>query len=130
MVDEAKKIITVVRQMETSLDDSKNRRDYQDDEDLTITYPLVRCLQALKEKHSQISRIHKERFEQVKSMFPVAFSPVSTRTDNPLRRARTSPRILLLTPRSHICPDRAPSHRPQSVHPSQLRSIPVLRRQA
>ncbi|KAH6975996.1 microtubule associated protein-domain-containing protein [Ilyonectria sp. MPI-CAGE-AT-0026] len=68
MVDEAKKIITVVRQMETSLDDSKNRRDYQDDEDLTITYPLVRCLQALKEKHSQISRIHKERFEQVKKL--------------------------------------------------------------
>lgn len=75
MVDEAKKIITVVRQMETSLDDSKNRRDYQDDEDLTITYPLVRCLQALKEKHGQISRIHKERFEQVKSTFPVALSP-------------------------------------------------------
>lgn len=75
MVDEAKKIITVVRQMETSLDDSKNRRDYQDDEDLTITYPLVRCLQALKEKHGQISRLHKERFEQVKSTFHVAFSP-------------------------------------------------------
>ncbi|KAH7144553.1 microtubule associated protein-domain-containing protein [Dactylonectria estremocensis] len=68
MVDEAKKIITVVRQMESSLDDPKNRRDYQDDDSLTITYPLVRCLQGLKEKHVQISRLHKERFEQVKKL--------------------------------------------------------------
>ncbi|KAK7421826.1 Microtubule bundling protein [Neonectria magnoliae] len=68
MVDEAKKIITVVRQMEASLDDPKNRRDYKDDDDLTITYPLVRCLQTLKEKHIQISRLHKERFEQVKKL--------------------------------------------------------------
>ncbi|KAF4950569.1 hypothetical protein FSARC_13137 [Fusarium sarcochroum] len=67
MIDEAKKIITVIRQMETSLDDSKRRRDYEDDE-LTITYPLIRCLQELKEKHIQISRLHKERFEQVKKL--------------------------------------------------------------
>ncbi|KAH7140644.1 microtubule associated protein-domain-containing protein [Dactylonectria macrodidyma] len=68
MIDEAKKIITVVRQMESSLDDPKNRRDYQDDDSLTITYPLLRCLQVLKEKHVQISRLHKERFEQVKKL--------------------------------------------------------------
>ncbi|KAF5025601.1 hypothetical protein F66182_2302 [Fusarium sp. NRRL 66182] len=69
MVDEAKKIITVIRQMESSLDDSKRRRDYEDDHDeLSITYPLNRCLQQLKEKHGQISRLHKERFEQVKKL--------------------------------------------------------------
>lgn len=68
MVDEAKKIITMIHQMEASLDDSKRRRDYEDD-DLTITYPLTQCLQQLKEKHIQISRLHKERFEQVKSAF-------------------------------------------------------------
>lgn len=68
MVEEAKKIITTIRQMEASLDDSKHRRDYQDDDDLKITYPLIRCLQALKEKHIQVGRLHRERFEQVKSM--------------------------------------------------------------
>lgn len=68
MIDEAKRIITIIRQMETSLDDSKRRRDYEEDDDLTITYPLMRCLQVLKEKHIQISRLHKERFEQVKKL--------------------------------------------------------------
>lgn len=54
--------------MEASLDDNKSRQEYQqEDEDLKITYPLLRCLQALKEKHAQISKLHRERFEQVKS---------------------------------------------------------------
>ena len=68
MIDEAKKIITTIRQMEASLDDSKShRRDYQSDDEFQITYPLVRCLQELQEKHIQIKRLHKERFEQVRS---------------------------------------------------------------
>ena len=72
MIEEAQKIITVIRQMECSLDDSKPRRDYQSEEDdeLKITYPLTRCLQFLKERHIQISRLHRERFEQVKSKPP------------------------------------------------------------
>ncbi|KAF7543743.1 hypothetical protein G7046_g9940 [Stylonectria norvegica] len=68
MIEEAKKIITIIRQMEASLDDSKHRRDYQDDDDLKLTYPLTRCLQALKEKHTQINRLHKERYEQVRKL--------------------------------------------------------------
>ncbi|KAF5136545.1 Anaphase spindle elongation protein 1 [Metarhizium anisopliae] len=69
MIDEAKKIITTIRQMETSLDDSKPRRgEYQEDEEFKITYPLNRCVQGLREKHIQISRLHKERFEQVKTL--------------------------------------------------------------
>ena len=67
MIEEAKKLITTIRQMEASLDDSKHRRDYQDDDEMKITYPLIRCLQVLKEKHIQIGRLHRERFEQVKS---------------------------------------------------------------
>lgn len=67
LVDEAKKIVTTIRQMESSLDDSARRSRNLDDEDLKITYPLARCLQALREKHIQISRLHKERYEQVKS---------------------------------------------------------------
>ncbi|TPX09450.1 uncharacterized protein E0L32_009338 [Thyridium curvatum] len=71
MVDEAQKIITTIRQMEASLDDSKARRDYHgEDDELKVTYPLSRCLQVLKEKHIQISRLHRERFEQVKSEWP------------------------------------------------------------
>jgi Ase1/PRC1/MAP65 family protein len=67
LVEDAQKMITTIRQMEASLDDGRPRRDYQDDE-LKITYPLTRCLQTLKEKHMQVSRLHRERYEQVKSM--------------------------------------------------------------
>jgi protein regulator of cytokinesis 1 len=72
MVEEAQKMITTIRQMEASLDDAKPRRS--DDGDLKITYPLTRCLQVLKEKHMQVSRLHRERYEQVKSM-PCPFRP-------------------------------------------------------
>ncbi len=65
MVEEAQKIVTTIRQMETAIDDTQRRRS--DDEELQITYPLTRCLQYLKEKLGHISRLHKERFEQVKS---------------------------------------------------------------
>ncbi|OAA67082.1 Microtubule-associated protein, MAP65/ASE1-type [Niveomyces insectorum RCEF 264] len=68
LVDEAQRTITAIRQMETSLDDSRSRRDYEGDEDLQVTYPLSRCLQVLKEKHAQISKIHRERFEQVRKL--------------------------------------------------------------
>ncbi|KAL2258983.1 hypothetical protein VTK26DRAFT_7501 [Humicola hyalothermophila] len=70
MIEEAQHIITTIRQMEASLDDSKPRRDYRSDEDddLKVTYPLTRCLQVLKEKHTKISRLHRERFEQVKKL--------------------------------------------------------------
>ena len=72
MIEEAQRVITIIRQMECSLDDSKPRRDYQsgEDDELKITYPLTRCLQFLKERHVQISRLHRERYEQVKSKAP------------------------------------------------------------
>ncbi|KAK1467193.1 microtubule associated protein [Colletotrichum melonis] len=66
MIDEAERIITTIQQMEASLDDNRARRDRSDD--IQITYPLTRCLQGLKEKHKQVSRLHKERFEQVKKL--------------------------------------------------------------
>ncbi|KAL7789772.1 microtubule associated domain-containing protein [Trichoderma ceciliae] len=68
MVDEAKKIITAIRQMEASLNGSKQRRKNSNEEDMKITYPLVRCLQTLKEKHGQVQRLHRERLEQVKKL--------------------------------------------------------------
>jgi protein regulator of cytokinesis 1 len=68
MTEEARRIITTIKQMEASLDDTKNRNGHQaDDEDLKITLPLTRCLQGLKDKQLQILKLHRERFEQVKS---------------------------------------------------------------
>ncbi|TQN64511.1 Anaphase spindle elongation protein 1 [Colletotrichum shisoi] len=67
MVEEASRIITTIQQMEASLDDNRTHRDRHHD-DLQITYPLTRCLQALKERHKQVARSHKERFEQVKKL--------------------------------------------------------------
>ena len=79
MVDEAERIITVIRQMETSLDDTKAQRNPEDD-DLHITFPLTQCLKVLKEKHMHIAKLHRERFEQVKSEYPI-------------RLTRTRPRV-------------------------------------
>ncbi|KAI0879217.1 microtubule associated protein-domain-containing protein [Hypoxylon argillaceum] len=67
MVDEAERIITLIRQMEMSLDDSKAQRDPEDD-DLRVAFPLTQCLKVLKEKHMQIGKLHRERFEQVKKL--------------------------------------------------------------
>ncbi|KAI1106243.1 microtubule associated protein-domain-containing protein [Jackrogersella minutella] len=69
LVDEAQRIITTIRQMETSLDGSRSQHSYcDDDDDLRVTYPLTRCLAVLKEKHMQISKLHRERFEQVRKL--------------------------------------------------------------
>lgn len=68
MVEEAQRLIKTIKQMEASLDDEKANGQYElDDEDLQVTYPLNRCLSFLKEKHAAISKLHRERFEQVKS---------------------------------------------------------------
>lgn len=70
LTEEARRIITTIKQMEASLDDDKDHHEYEpEDEDLQITYPLTQCLQVLKEKHLHMSKIHRERFEQVKSKF-------------------------------------------------------------
>lgn len=68
MVAEAEHLINTIKQMEASLDDEKANGQYDlDDRDLRVTFPLNRCIVTLKEKYSTISRLHRERFEQVKS---------------------------------------------------------------
>lgn len=68
IISEAQDMITTIRQMEASMEDPRSRGSSQGHDDgLDISYPLNRCLQALKEKHAQVSRVHKERFAQVKS---------------------------------------------------------------
>lgn len=70
LVAEAQKIIATVRQMEASLDSpSTSRRSYRSSggDGLEVSYPLTKCIQSLKEKHAQVARLHRERFEEVKS---------------------------------------------------------------
>ncbi|KAK5117807.1 hypothetical protein LTR85_008782 [Meristemomyces frigidus] len=70
LTEEAQRLVKIIRQMERSLDDSRpNDDDYEDEQDgLKITYPLLDCIQALKEKHHAISKLHRERYEQVKKL--------------------------------------------------------------
>lgn len=69
MSEEARRLAKTIKQMEISLDDAKHHEAYDvDDSDMKITYPLTRCIQTLKEKYNAISKLHRERFEQVKSM--------------------------------------------------------------
>ncbi|KAL6864277.1 microtubule associated domain-containing protein [Trichoderma novae-zelandiae] len=68
MIAEAKEIVTAIRQMETSMSGSKQRRKNSNEEGMKITYPLMQCLQTLKEKHDQVQRVHRERVEQVKKL--------------------------------------------------------------
>ena len=59
--------------MEASLEDHKLNDDYPlEDDALKVTMPLSRCIQTLKEKHNTIAKIHRERFEQVKSEYSSA----------------------------------------------------------
>ncbi|KAH9844592.1 cullin-associated NEDD8-dissociated protein 1, C-terminal part-like, partial [Teratosphaeria destructans] len=71
LTEEAQKLIKTIRQMERSLDDSRPSMssDYESELDgLKVTFPLTDCIQALKEKHHTVSRLHRERYEQVKKL--------------------------------------------------------------
>ena len=68
MTEEAQNIIKTIKLMEASLDDEKERGYDLETSSLRITYPLIDCLRDLKEKHNVVSRLHRERFEQVKKL--------------------------------------------------------------
>lgn len=70
MTEEAQQLITAIQQMEGSLvDERANGHYYLDQDELRVSYPLNRCLMSLREKHGAMSKMHRERFEQVKSGF-------------------------------------------------------------
>ncbi|RDA90428.1 hypothetical protein CP533_5232 [Ophiocordyceps camponoti-saundersi (nom. inval.)] len=64
LVDQAKSTIALIRQMEVALHGPR----LEPDDDLEVTYPLTRCLQLLRDKHAHVSRLHRERFEQIKKL--------------------------------------------------------------
>lgn len=69
LTEEAQKLIKTIRQMECSLDDTRPDDEYSDEQDgLKVTYPLHSCIQHLKENHHTISKLHRERYEQVKKL--------------------------------------------------------------
>lgn len=69
LTEEAQRIITTIKQMELSLDDEKQNHGYNvESAGLCVTYPLNQCLRDLKEKYNTVSRLHRERFEQVKKL--------------------------------------------------------------
>ena len=70
MTEEAYRLMKTIKQMEASLDDNKPNPNYEiDDSNMKVTYPLMRCLQGLKEKYNAVGKLHRERFEQVRSEY-------------------------------------------------------------
>lgn len=66
--EEAQQVITSIQQLSASLEDEpRDKAAYS--KDLKITYPLRDCIDTLRERLGAVQRLHKERFEQVKSTF-------------------------------------------------------------
>jgi protein regulator of cytokinesis 1 len=75
MTEEAHRLIQTIKDMEASLEDNKNSSSYGDNHgDVQVTYPLTRCVQSLKEKYNAVNKMHRERFQQVRSR-PPSISP-------------------------------------------------------
>lgn len=69
LTEESQRLIKTIRQMERSLDDTRPKDDYEAEKDgLKVTFPLLNCIKRLKEKHHTISKLHRERYEQVKKL--------------------------------------------------------------
>ncbi|KAF3048587.1 hypothetical protein E8E11_007902 [Didymella keratinophila] len=67
MTEEAQRLIKTIKQMQDSMDDSKNGTRFKNDE-TQVTYPLTRCLKALQEKHDAVAKQYHERFEQIQKI--------------------------------------------------------------
>jgi protein regulator of cytokinesis 1 len=52
--------------MERAIDDTKHDDEYEVEQD--VTYPLLACIQTLKEKHHTVAKLHRERYEQVRKL--------------------------------------------------------------
>ncbi|KAF2453174.1 microtubule associated protein-domain-containing protein [Lineolata rhizophorae] len=69
LTEEANRLIKTIKQMEASLDGTKQSDAYSlGDDELKVTIPLLRCIQTLREKYNIVSKLHRERFEQIKKL--------------------------------------------------------------
>lgn len=106
MTEEAQNIIKTIKQMEQSLDDEKDHGYDLDTNGLRVTYPLNDCLRDLKEKYNVVSRLHRERFEQVKKLVQ-ALESYSSHLESSFVKIRLPPTS------SNTCPpnfDLSPSY--------------------
>ncbi|EXJ84334.1 hypothetical protein A1O3_05001 [Capronia epimyces CBS 606.96] len=106
MTEEAHNIIKTIKQMEASLDDEKDNGYDLDTDGLRVTYPLLDCLRDLKEKYNVVSRLHRERFEQVKKLVQ-ALESYSSHLESSFVKIRLPPTS------SNTCPpnfDLSPSY--------------------
>jgi protein regulator of cytokinesis 1 len=62
LVDECNKIISLIKQMERSLDDNKRSSG-----ELRVSAPLLKCLEVLKSKQEDVKVRHAERYTAVRS---------------------------------------------------------------
>ena len=86
LTEEAHRMIKTIKQMEASLEDRAANDAYLiENTDFKVTTPLTKCLQGLKEKYNSIAKIHRERFEQVKSKI------YNSSKDSALTQYRTRP---------------------------------------
>jgi hypothetical protein len=82
--------------METSLNDpDQYEKAYSTSSGLQVTAPLLQCVERLKEKLASISKLHKERFEEVKSRFLMF-----VRADHQNSSSLSNPTPLILNPLS------------------------------
>jgi Ase1/PRC1/MAP65 family protein len=68
LAEKAENLITTIKQIQISLEGKNANQNF--DHDLKVTYPLKPCLKLLSEKHAAVSKVHRERYEHVKSMLP------------------------------------------------------------
>ncbi|RPA99845.1 hypothetical protein L873DRAFT_1789307 [Choiromyces venosus 120613-1] len=64
LIEECNKVISSIKQMEKSLDDKKKKSS----EELKITAPLLRCLEALRGKQEEVKARHAERYNAVRRL--------------------------------------------------------------
>jgi Ase1/PRC1/MAP65 family protein len=106
MTEEAQNIITTIKQMEASLDDEKDRGYDLDTSGMRITFPLNECLRDLKQQYNTVSKLHRERFEQVKKLVQ-ALESYSSHLESSFVKIRLPPTS------SNTCPpnfDLSPSY--------------------
>ncbi|KAI9711744.1 MAG: hypothetical protein M1820_001889 [Bogoriella megaspora] len=68
LTEQAQRLTKTIKQMEASLDNTKHNAYESGDERQKITYPLLDCLRDLKQKHNTVSKLHRERYEQVRKL--------------------------------------------------------------
>lgn len=109
--------------MEASLEDQKPNDNYAlEDEEVKVYTPLTRCIKGLKEKHNNIAKVHRERFEQVKSRLRMKVTqPLLT-----LIRACRCSRIIFITSRALFPSGCSSSNLQWCIDTSHIRPIPFI----